>query len=172
MKERKGAVTSNGQPQTVIGEALKEGDKAPDFRLLAGDGSARTLRDFEGKPLLVNVVTSLDTGICDAQSRRFDQEALKLKGKVNFITVSADLPTAQKRWCNEAAAETIQVLSDHYDMNFGNAWGTHVKELRLEQRSVFVVDASGVVRYVQYVPEIAQHPEYDDVLAALQKVVG
>jgi thiol peroxidase len=172
MKERQGAVTLNGKPQTVLGEALKAGDRAPDFRLRATDGSTKSLRDFAGKPLLVSVVPSLDTGICDAQSRRFDQEAVRLKEKVNFITVSVDLPTAQKRWCNEAAAETIQVMSDHFDMNFGDAWGTHVKEMRQEQRSVFVVDAGGVVRYVQYVPEIAQHPDYDEVLAALQKVVG
>jgi thiol peroxidase len=172
MTERKGAVTLNGKPQTVLGETLKAGEKAPDFRLLADDLSVKTLKDFAGKPLLVSVVPSLDTGICDAQSRRFDQEALKLKDRVNFVTVSVDLPFAQKRWCNEAAAETMQFLSDHRDMNFGDAWGTHVKELRLEQRSVFVVDAGGVIRYAQYVPEIAQHPEYEEVLAALQKVVG
>jgi len=172
MKERQGAVTSNGKPLTVMGKALKAGDKAPDFRVVANDGSEKTLRDFAGQPLLVSVVPSLETGICDAQSRRFDQEALKRKGKVNFITVSADLPTAQKRWCNQAAAQTIQVLSDHREMSFGNAWGTHVKEIRLEQRSVFVVDASGVVRYAQYVPEIAQHPDYDEVLAALKEVTG
>ncbi len=172
MTERKGAVTLNGKPQTVLGEVLKVGDRAPDFRLVANDSSKKTLRDFAGKPLLVSVVPSLDTGICDAQSRRFDLEAQRLKEKVHFLTVSADLPTAQKRWCNAAAAETMQFLSDHLDMNFGDAWGTHVKELRLEQRSVFVVDAGGVVRYAQYVPEIAQHPEYDEVLEALQKVVG
>jgi len=172
MKERKSAVTLNGKPQTVLGEALKAGDSAPDFRLLADDLSVKTLKDFAGKPLLVSVVPSLDTGICDAQSRRFDQEALKLKDRVNFVTVSVDLPFAQKRWCNEAAAETMQFLSDHREMNFGDAWGTHVKELRLEQRSVFVVDAGGVIRYAQYVPEIAQHPDYDDVLAALKEVAG
>jgi thiol peroxidase len=105
MNERQGAVSFRGEPQTVRGDALNAGDRAPDFRLVDNDLSERTLADFAGRPLLISVVPSLETGICDAQTRRFDEEAVALGDRVGFITVSADLPFAQKRWCNEAAAE-------------------------------------------------------------------
>jgi len=171
MTERHGAVTLNDEPQTVLGDVVEVGQRAPDFRVVGPNRSTRTLADYAGRPLFISVVPSLDTGICDAQTRRFDQEATALKDRVSFITVSADLPTAQKRWCSEAAAETIEVLSDHLDMNFGDAWGTHIRELRLNQRSVFIVDSQGVVRFAEYVPAIGQHPDYDAALAALHSVL-
>ena len=171
MTERHGAVTLGSEPQTVLGDVVEVGQQAPGFRVVSQDRSERKLEDYAGRPLFISVVPSLDTGICDAQTRRFDQEATALKDRVSFITVSADLPTAQKRWCNEAAAETIEVLSDHLEMNFGNSWGTHIRELRLNQRSVFIVDSEGVVRYVEYVPAIGQHPDYDAALAALHSVL-
>lgn len=172
MKEREGAVTLDGAPLTVIGDRLEVGDRAPDFHLVANDLSEKTLADYTGKPLLVSVVPSLFTGICDAQTRRFDEEAVALQGRANFVTVSIDHPFAQKGWCGNAGAETIDVLSDHRDMSFGDAWGTHVKELRLEQRAVFVVDADGIIRHAQYVPEIGRHPDYDGALAALTSLTG
>ena len=168
--ERPGAVTLQGKPQTVIGPMLKPGDKAPDFKLLANDLSEVTLADSAGKVRLISVVPSLDTGICDAQTRRFNEEAASFGDDVVVLTVSVDLPFAQKRWCGAAGVDRVQTLSDHRDMNFGNAYGTHVKELRLEQRAIFVVDRDDVIRYVEYVPEISQHPNYEAALAAVRQV--
>jgi thiol peroxidase len=108
--------------------------------------------------------------LCDLQTRRFNEEAAKLGDDVVILTVSADLPFAQKRWCGAAGVDRVITLSDHRDMNFGNAYGTHVKELRLEQRSVFVVDSEGIVRYTEYVPEIGQHPDYEAALAAVREL--
>ncbi len=166
--ERFGAVTFKGQPQTVLGKPLQVGDKAPDFTLVANDLSTVTLQDSAGKVRLISVVPSLDTGICDAQTRRFNQEAANLGENVMIFTVSADLPFAQKRWCGAAGVDQVQTLSDHRDMSFGLAYGTYVKELRLEQRAIFVVDANNRVTYVEYVPEIAQHPDYEAALTAVR----
>jgi len=171
LEERFGDVTSKGKPQTVLGKKVTVGDKAPDFTLVANDLSKITLADSAGKARLISVVPSLDTGICDAQTRRFNEEAAKLGDNVTILTVSVDLPFAQRRWCGAAGVDKVQTLSDHLDMNFGDAYGTHVKELRLEQRSIFVVDADGLVTYVEYVPEIAQHPDYEAALAAVRAAV-
>lgn len=168
IEERFGDVTSRGNPLTVLGKKVVVGSKAPNFTLVANDSSKVTLDDSAGKVRLISVVPSLDTGICSAQTRRFNEEAAKLGENVAILTVSADLPTAQKRWCGAAGVEQVQTLSDHLDMNFGDAYGTHIKEIRLEQRSVFVVDADDVVTYVEYVPEIAQHPDYEAALAAVR----
>lgn len=170
--ERVGGVTFKGQPLTVIGPQLKPGDRAPDFRLLDNDLNEVTLADSAGKVRLISVVPSLDTSICDLQTRRFNEEAANFGPDVVVLTVSVDLPFAQKRWCGAAGVERVQTLSDHRDMNFGDAYGTHIKELRLEQRAVFVVDREGIIRYAEYVPEVAQHPNYDAALAALKEVVG
>ena len=172
MTERPGGVTSKGKPLTVSGKELKVGDKAPNFELLANDLSPVTLADSAGKVRLISVVPSLDTGICDAQTRRFNEEISKFGDNVIGYTVSVDLPYTQARWCGAAGVKRVQTLSDHRDMSFGDAYGTHVKELRQEQRSVFIVDADDTIRYVEYVPEIAQHPDYDAALAALKEVVG
>ncbi|MCX7938974.1 MAG: thiol peroxidase, partial [Thermoflexales bacterium] len=115
---------------------------------------------------------SLDAGICDAQTRRFDEEAAKLGDQVKVITVSADLPWAQRRWLNEREAKNVVVLSDHESMAFGDAVGTHVKEMRIEQRAVFVVDKDDTIVYAEYVPEIAQHPDYDAALEAVRKLLN
>ena len=172
MTERTGELTFKGNPQTVIGEKLSVGDKAPDFSLIANNLSTVTLADSDGKVRLISVVPSLDTGICDAQTRRFNEEISSLGDNVVGYTISADLPFAQKRWCGNAGVENVVTLSDHKDMSFGDAYGTHAKELRLEQRSVFIVDGDGVIQYVEYVPEIAQHPDYDAALAALKETAG
>ncbi|RMD98872.1 MAG: thiol peroxidase [Calditrichaeota bacterium] len=168
MEERKGVVTFKGEPITLLGPEIKVGDKAPDFRVIAQDLSEKTWQDlFQGKPTLLSAVPSLDTGICDAETRRFNEEAGKLGDKVSVITLSVDLPFAQKRWCGAAGIENVDVLSDYRDLSFGDNYGCHIKELRLLARAVFVVDGSGEVRYVQYVPEIGQHPDYDSALSAL-----
>jgi thiol peroxidase len=165
-------VTFKGKPLTVIGPQLKVGDKAPDFKLLANDLSEVTLADTTGKVRLISVVHSLDTSVCDLQTRRFNQDVTGLGPNVAVLTVSADLPFAQRRWCGAAGVERVQTLSDHRDMSFGDVYGTHIKEQRLEQRSVFVVDDRDVIRYAEYVPEVAQHPNYDAALAAVKEVAG
>lgn len=172
MTGRFGAVTSKGRPLTVLGEVVKVGDKAPDFTLTANDWRPVTLSDSAGKVRLISVVPSLETGICDAQTRRFNEEASALGDQVVVLTVSADLPMAQKRWCGAAGVERVQTLSDHYSMSFGNAYGTHIQETRIEQRSIFVVDANDTLTYVEYVPEIGQHPDYEAAIAAVKAAVS
>lgn len=168
--ERFGDVTFKGEKLTVRGNVLEAGDKAPDFTLVANDLSNVTMQDSAGKVRLISVVPSLDTGICDAQTRRFNEEAANLGKQVSILTVSTDLPFAQKRWCGAAGVDQVQTLSDHKDMNFGEAYGTHVKELRIEQRAIFVVDGDNMIRYVEYVPEIAQHPDYEAALTAVRQI--
>ena len=169
--ERVGELTHKGKPRTVIGARLKVGDRAPDFTLVANDFSEVRLADSAGKVRLISVVPSLDTEVCDLQTRRFNQEAAGFGPDVVVLTVSADLPYAQRRWCGAAGVDRVQTLSDHRDMNFGNAYGTHIKETRLEQRAVFIVDRDDVVRYAAYVAELSQHPVYEAALAALREVV-
>jgi len=171
-QERLGAVTSRGNPLTVIGDPLKVGDKAPNFKLTAADFSQVSLADSAGKIRLISVIPSLDTGICDAQTRRMNEEAGRLGEDVVVITVSAEHPLNQKRWCGAAGVDKVQVLSDHMDMNFGRAYGTYIKELRLEQRSIFVIDKDDTIRYIEYVPEISQHPNYEAALTAVRRLTG
>ena len=168
-KERTGVVTFKGNPMTLVGPELKVGQKAPDFQVLAQDLSPVTLAGSQGKTRLISVVTSLDTGICDAQTKRFNEEAAKLPNTA-ILTISADLPFAQKRWCGAAGIDKVQVLSDYKDASFGTAYGVLMKELRLLSRAIFVVDASDTLRYVQYVPEVASHPNYDAALNAARQL--
>ncbi len=170
--ERIGEYTSHGKPLTVLGKRLKVGDKAPDFTVVANDLSPVTLADSAGKVRLIAAVPSLDTGVCDAETRRFNEEAAGLGDDVVVLTISADLPFAQRRWCGAAGVERVQLLSDHRSMSFADAYGTHVKELRLQQRSVFVVDADDRISYVEYLPELTQHPDYEAALAAAKAAVA
>lgn len=172
MIERPGDVTHKGNPLTVLGQKLKVGDQAPNFQAANNLFSPKMVNfaDSAGKVRLISVVPSLNTGICDAQTRRFNQEVAQYGARVAAYTVSVDLPLAQTSWCAAAGIENLQMLSDYRDMAFGLAYGTYIKELRIEQRAVFIVDADGVIRYVEYVPEIAQHPDYEAALAALKKV--
>ena len=168
-QERAGAVKFKGNPLTLIGPEIKAGSKAPDFQVLAQDLSPVTLAAFKGKTLLISVTPSLDTPVCDMQARRFNEEAAKLSG-VEILNVSMDLPFAQKRWCGAAGIDRIKVVSDHKDASFGSAYGTLIKELRLLTRSIFVVDGAGTVRYVEYVPEVTSHPNYEAALAAVRQI--
>ncbi len=165
-QERKNAFDLLGTPVTLIGPELKSGDKAPNFEVQANDLSTVTLDSSKGKVRIISVVPSLDTGVCDAQTRRFNEEAAKLGNNVIVLTVSADLPFAQKRWCGAAGVERVQTISDHYSMSFGTAYGTHIKEVRLESRAVFVVDSNDTVIYAQYVPAAVEHPNYEAALEA------
>ena len=171
-QERTGAVKFKGSPMTLLGEAIKVGSKAPEFEVLAQDLTPVTLASSKGKVRLISVVPSLDTGICDAQTRRFNEEAAKLPANVEVLTISMDLPFAQKRWCGAAGIDRVKVLSDHRKGSFGKAYGTQIKELRLLARSIFVVDGSESVRYVEYVPEVTTHPNYDAALAAVRQAAG
>ncbi len=164
--ERKGIITFRGNPFTLSGNPVNKGDKAPDFRLLANDLSPRTLADYKGKTLIFSVVPSLDTGVCDLQTRRFNNEAAALGEHVRVLTISCDLPFAQARWCGAAGVTQLETLSDHYELSFGTAYGVIIKELRLLSRSIFVVDKTGTVTYCEVVPEVSHEVNFDAALAA------
>ena len=169
-QERVGAVTLKGNSLTVVGPVLKVGDLAPDFVVSKGLGDDIKGSSLNGTLRFINVVPSLDTGICDLQTKRFNEEAGKISG-AEWWTVSVDTPMAQGRWCNSCKADKIKMLSDYKDHSFGLAFGVYVKELGLLQRSIFIVGKDDKIAYVQRVPEIAQHPDYDAALAALQTLV-
>jgi thioredoxin-dependent peroxiredoxin len=166
--ERKNAVTLKGNPFTLIGPQLTVGQKAPDFSVVAGDLSTVTLASSAGKTRLFIVVPSLDTPVCDMETRRFNEEAAKLPG-VEVLVISVDLPFAQKRFCSTAGIQNLKTLSDHRETSFGKAYGTLIKELRILSRAIFVVDAEDVIQYVEYVPEVGSHPNYDAALNALKQ---
>ncbi|MCK1991850.1 thiol peroxidase [Peribacillus muralis] len=159
------SVTFKNNPITLVGQELKVGDKAPDFTVLANDLSPVTLSDSKGSVRIISVVPSVDTGVCDAQTRKFNEEASKL-GNVKVLTISNDLPFAQKRWCAASGLDNVQVLSDHRDLSFGEAYGVVMQELRLLARSVFVVNSSDEIVYVEYVSEGTDHPNYEGAIEA------
>lgn len=168
MEERTGVVTFAGKPVTLVGPQLRPGDVAPAFNALSIDLSPVTLADSRGTVRLVSVVPSVDTPICDSQTRRFNAEAAAIAG-VTVLTVSNDLPFALKRWAAAAEVERVQLLSDHRDLAFGRAYGVLIKEMRLLTRAVFVVDRDDLIRHVEYVPEVKTHPAYDAALAAVRE---
>jgi thiol peroxidase len=171
MEERKGLVTFMGNPLTLLGPGLKVGDKAPNFNVLDNNLNPVQLSAYKGKVCILSSVPSLDTPVCDLETRRFNQEAATLGSDVAVLTLSMDLPFAQKRWCGAAGVDKVTTLSDHRDASFGTAYGTLIKELRLLARCVFVVDQGGIIRYIQLVKEIAQEPDYAAVLNAVKKLL-
>jgi len=164
--ERNGVITFKGNPLTLVGGEVKVGATAPDFKVIDGGLAEVTLKSSAGKVRLISVVPSLDTPVCDQQTRKFNEEASKLPGKVAVLTVSLDLPFAQKRFCATAGIDKIQVLSDHRAKNFGEAYGVLIKELQLLTRAIFVVGADDKVKYVEYVKEVTSLPDYDKALNA------
>jgi thiol peroxidase len=158
-------------PKTLVGPELKPGDKAPAFRLSKGK-EAISSEQFAGKPLVISVIPSIDTRVCSIQTRRFNESAAALGDAANILTVSADLPFAQARWCGAEGIDRLIMGSDYQDMNFGDAYGTHIKEIRLESRAVFVVDKDGIIRYAEYVPVSGREPDYDAALAALKELAS
>lgn len=164
-------VTLKGNPQTLSGPQLKVGDNAPDATLKKDLVTEFRISQTSGKPRIFSIVPSIDTPVCAAQTQRFNQEATK-HPEIQFFTISADLPVAQKRFCSSEGidAERLHFLSDHKDMAFGQAYGTLVPGLRIECRAVFVIDKNDVIRYVEYVPEIANHPNYEAVLACVKSL--
>ena len=147
IEERTGIITFQGNPLTLIGKGVSVGEAAPEFCVLANDLTPRTLADYKGKVLVISVVPSLDTPVCDMQTRRFNTEAAKLSDNVRILTISCDLPFAQTRWCGAAGVDAVETLSDHRDLSFGTAYGVAIKELRLLSRAVFVICANGVIAY-------------------------
>lgn len=151
-----------GNPKTLAGPELKAGDKAPDFEVVNKKLEPVTL-GAGGEVRIFSVVPSLDTPVCDAQTKRFNDEVAKLPG-LKIYTVSMDLPFAMGRWCTSFGVDNVEMLSDHKSGSFGSAYGTLMPELRLESRAIFVVDKDNTIRHVEYVPEVANHPNYDAAL--------
>ncbi|CAB1060993.1 Thiol peroxidase, Tpx-type (EC [Olavius sp. associated proteobacterium Delta 1] len=171
MQERNGEITFQGNPLTLLGAELKVGDSAPDAALLGNDLSPVQLSAYKGKVCVVSVVPSLDTPVCDMQTRRFNEEAGNLGDNVAILTMSMDLPFAQARWCGAAGADKVVTLSDHRDAAFGEAFGLLIKELRLLARAVYVVDQDGIIQYIQLVKEVTEEPDYNAALEAVKKLV-
>src|SRR4051812_31518562 len=166
-QERTGIATLKGNPITLVGPEIKIGDKAPDFKVNKNLMEQASLADYAGKVKLISVVPSLDTGVCDAQTRRFNEEAAKLGDNVVVLTISVDLPFAQSRWCGAAGIDKVITLSDYKDRNFGQAYGVLIQEIQLLMRSIFVIDANDTIQYVEYLGEMTEHPNYENAVEAV-----
>ena len=163
------SVTVYGDAQTLVGQAVSVGDRAPDFVAIASDLSPVPFCSFSGRPCILSSVVSLDTPVCDAQTRRFSEEAARIGPDVRVISLSMDLPFALDRWCGREGLPHVVALSDHRDASFGRAYGVLMRDLRLLARAVFVVDREGVIRHREIVPEVTEAPDYDAALAELRK---
>ncbi len=166
MSEKTGIITFKGNPMTLLGPELKVGDAAPDFVVVDNGLTAASLSSYAGKIKIISAVPSLDTPVCDTETRRFNLEAASLPGDIVVLTVSLDLPFAQKRWCGAAGIDKVVTLSDYRDRSFGLGYGVLIKELLLLTRAVFVVDAANTIRYIQVVPEVTGEPDYAAAIAA------
>ena len=155
---------------TLEGMIVEEGDRAPEFTVLDNDLLPKHLSDYSGKIKLISVVPSLDTGVCDAQTRKFNELATSFGNDVVVLTISMDLPFAQKRWCGAAGVDNVETLSDHRDASFGLNYGVLIKELRLLNRAIFIIDKNDIVRYVEIVEENHNHPNYDRAVNALKGI--
>jgi len=171
MNERKGIITVEGNPLTLLGNEVKLGDTAADCEVLAADLSAVKLSSFRAKVCIVSSVPSLDTPVCDVMTRRFNKEAGKMGDDVVVLTISMDLPFAQKRWCGAAGVENVRTFSDHRDAAFGQAFGVLIKELRLLARAVFVIDRESTIRYIEVVKELTDEPDYEAALKSARELV-
>jgi thiol peroxidase len=171
MKKDNTKVTFKGNPVTLVGEAVKVGDKAPDFTLLDSTLTPRSLGDYEGKVKVLAIYPSIDTGICAAQNRKFNELATQLSDDVAVLSVSCDLPFAQSRFCGAEGLENVITLSDHKEVDFGHKYGFLIEELRLLARGTVIIDKHNVIQYVEFVPEIATEPDYDSALTAIKSVL-
>lgn len=170
-QERSQAVTLKGNPLTLSGPRLEAGQKAPDFVAVGSDLKPVSLADTSGKVRIFSVIPSIDTPVCDSQTRRFNQEAGSLAG-VQVYTLSMDLPFAQTRWCAASGVDKVKMLSDHRDASFGQNYGTLIKELRLNCRAIFVVDEENTIRHVEYVKEVGDPPDFEAALKAVRGVAA
>ena len=169
--ENKNAVKVKGSPVTLIGEEIKTGQSARDFKVLNTNMEEVTLSGFKNKIKLIASVPSLDTPVCDLEIKRFNDEAAKLSKDLVIIFISMDLPFAQKRFCQANDIKIVKTLSDHRDADFGQKFGVLIKELRLLARAIFILDKGDVIRYVQIVPELSSPPDYERALEALKAIV-
>jgi thiol peroxidase len=172
MQEHAEIVTMAGKPLTLVARKVIVGDSAPDFVVINNDLQPVHFSSYRGKKCIISSVPSLDTPVCDVETRKFNEEAANLGPDVALLTISMDLPFAQKRWCAAAGIDRVETLSDHRDASFGIAYGVLIKELRLLARAVFLVDGEGILRYQQLVKEIGNEPDYDAVLRALEDLQG
>lgn len=171
MEKRKNIITFAGTPMTLVGKAIKVGQIAPDFKVIATDLSEVTLKNYEGKVKVLSIVPSLDTGVCDAQTRWFNQNVTNLSSDVVVLTISMDLPFAQKRYCGANGIENVVTLSDYRYADFGQNYGCLIEELRLLTRTIVILDKDNTVKYVQYVPEVTTPPDYDKAVASLKSLL-
>jgi len=170
MNERNGIVTMKGNPVTLVGTEVKVGDAAPDFTAVDNDFNSVSLSSYRGKVCVISAVPSLDTPVCDLETKIFNEEASRLGENVIILTVSMDLPFVQKRWCAAEGVDRVQTISDYRDASFGTSFGVLIKALRLLARAVFLVDQEGTIQYIQVVSEITNEPDYDDIWNALKKL--
>jgi len=170
MEKRKNIVTIEGNPLTLLGPEIKVGDKAPDFTVLTNDLNPYTLKDAGDQIKIISIVPSVDTGVCQIQTTRFNKEADKLDNTV-ILTISVDLPFALKKFCSAQGIDKVITLSDHKDLSFGMNYGFAIEELRLLSRGIVILDKDNVVQYVEYVPEVTDHPNYDKALEEAKKLI-
>ena len=168
----KRTVTLHGKPMTLVGDEMKVGMTAPDFKVTDNEMlPLKFLRSFKGRIAVISAVPSLDTPVCDIETRRFNKEAEALGPDVNIITISMDLPFAQKRWCGAAGINRVRTFSDYQKADFGKTYGVLIKELRLLARAVFIVDRDGIIKYAQIMPEVSKEPNYEEVLHAVKALL-
>ncbi len=169
--ERTDVITFDGNPLTLVGDEVQVGQKAPNFEVLANDLSPVKLSDTAGQVRILSVVPSLDTPVCDTQTRKFNEQAASLGKDVKILTISVDLPFAQGRWCGAAGVDQVTTLSDHREVSFGTGYGLLIKELRLLTRALIVIDREGIIQYIQIVSELTNEPNYDEALVAAKGCV-
>lgn len=168
----KRTVTLHGRELTLSGDELKVGDKAPDFKVISNDMTPmKFYRTYGGKIVLISSVPSLDTPVCDLETRKFNSHAQSLSSDIEIITISMDLPFAQKRWCGANGIDRVKTYSDYIKADFGKSYGVLIKELRLLARCLFIVDKEGIIRYIQLVKEVSNEPNYDEVISELKKII-
>ena len=170
MEKRKDLITMGGNPVTLIGKEIKVGDKAPDFTALKSDLSPYSLKDAGQGVKIISVVPSLDTGVCELQTINFNEQAAKLED-VTILTLSVDLPFAQGRFCSANNIDKVLTLSDHRDLSFGMNYGYVIEELRLLARGIVIIDKDNIVKYVEYVKEVTDHPDYDKAIEEAKKLI-
>ena len=171
MQEFEGLVTLKGKPITLVGDEVKVGQAGPEFEAVDNDLKPVRLSSLKGKVVILCSVPSLDTSVCDIETRKFNEKAGQLGGDVKVLTISMDLPFAQKRWCGAAGIKNVQTLSDHSEASLGMAYGVLIKDMRLLARAVFVIDKTGIVRYKQIVPEISSEPDYEAAINAAKGLI-
>ena len=171
MNERANMVTMKGNPVTLVGSEIRVGEVAPDFVVIDNDLNPVSFSSYRGQVCIISSVPSLDTPVCDLETKTFNEKAGQLDADIAILTISMDLPFAQKRWCAASEVDKVQTLSDHRDASFGKAFGVLIKELRLLARAVFLVDQAGTVQYMELVEEIANEPDYEALLNSLNKLL-